>query len=74
MKPIKAWAVLLPRRLHSVPSRMPAFNGIMELSYPICRSIDGARRLVTQWKGRGLDCNIVRVEICEVPKKRKETP
>ena len=68
MKPVEAWAVLMPRSLHSILGVLPTLrwlDGTSAWMFPIYRIRREAERESGKWKG--MNCRVVPVLITELP-------
>jgi len=74
MKPVQAWAVTLPRKLHSITGNMPSISAPSRWMYPIYRSLYEARAAARQWSFSREQPRIIRVEIREVPYNARNGP
>jgi len=71
MKPIRAWAVLTPRSLSPIMAH--SAKGYRTMALPIGSTLDDARRMQADIADIFPNAQIVRVEICEVPRKKART-
>ena len=65
MKPVKAWAVTLPRKLHPVLSMIPYADRNAKMAYPVFATRKAAVEAANAWILVGLSAKVMQVTIAE---------
>lgn len=66
MKPVRAWAVVIPRKLHRMTARIPSISDDIVWVYPVYTTRREAKVGMAGWERAGLNPRMVEVEIREV--------